>query len=352
MKYLIIFFISLLMSCSSNRENKHIDISLQRELEREKKIIEILENKYGFVDIDEKNTDLNYDQHDNGLIRVVYIQNKDFDYLPSEIYQLKHITRLDLRGANFKDLPDSLMSFKNLKELMLLNNPIIRVSEIKIPNSIENIRFDDCPMESFPKLQKENDSIPYKLFLSKTKIDSIPDFVGDMNICLLWANECPITYISPNLGNCENMYEVDFSRIKTDQFPEELGKLSKMNYVKLNRLKLNAIPEFIFEWKNLTAIKLNNNKIREVPEAIGQLKKLKSFYAQSNELTTLPKEFGQLKNIEFIDLEYNVLDHKSFPEEMFFPRNGDKARLYVSRPDCYTCFSVPEEQVRRAFKVL
>ena len=352
MKIIHILLLISFFSCSKRKKTKQLtEVEIQEQI-KEKALIKSLENQYGFVNIEKENKNLAYHFDENGFVRMIIIENTEMNVLPKEIYDFSRLESLYINNNQFTDLPDSLSNFKYLDFINIAENPIIEVKNTLLPNLMKQIHFNGCVLESFPQLKKENDSIAYKLFLTKTKIDSIPDFVGDMNIKLLWVNECPITYISPRLGDCENMYGIDFSRIKTNIFPKQLAKLKKMDYIKLNRLELTEVPDFVFEWESLTAIQIDYNKISELPSGIAKLKNLKSFYAKSNDFKTLPKEFGELKNIEFIDLEYNVLDYESFPKEMFFPRSGKKPRLYVGRPNCYDCFSVPEEQVRKAFRVL
>ncbi|WP_338396311.1 leucine-rich repeat domain-containing protein [Fulvitalea axinellae] len=348
MRDLFVIFLSMLSACSFLKKEEPVS----RELETERKVIRQLEEKFGFINVDEKVHDYSYYLDSAGFVEYIRIIDKNLEELPQEIFQLKRLTSIGLFSENITDIPKDLDKIESLEKINLLKMPIRRVSNLKLPDKLKFINFTECPLEEFPKLYKENDSIPYDLIISDTKIDTIPDFVGEMNLSELDAEHCPLTYVSPNLGDCENITQLNFEGIKNLKLPDELRKLKKVEDLNLKWTALRKIPDFVWEMKNLDALYITSNLITEIPPEIGKLKKLKFLYAQGNYIATLPKEFAQIKGIELIHLEGNPIKTRSLPAELFFPRTTkEKPELLVNVPGRYDCFSVPEEQVRQAFDV-
>ena len=356
MKYIYLLILSFLLSCTSNkRERKKINL-IQDEVQAEQINLAILKDKYGFESIDDGLDSLNYELDSLGRVVDIWINNLDIDTIPNEIFEFKNLDYLNLKHCLFTDIPNNIASFKRLKRLVLSENPIKKIENVNLPNSLEYLSIRKVPLEKFPHFTKENDSIPYRLFLPDTKIDSIPDFVGDMNLKTLWLQRCPINYISPNLGNCENMEELQFEANPfLKEFPKELAKLKKMEMIHMNWLPLRKMPEFIFEWPELYSIHIENSMISEIPSKIGKLKKLRFLYAEGNNVRTLPEELGKVPNIEFIDFDGCPIDISSIPAGFFPERDLPQKKLptlYLNAPNCYDCFSVPEEQVRKSYRLL
>ncbi|MCG8475922.1 MAG: leucine-rich repeat domain-containing protein [Cytophagales bacterium] len=289
-------------------------------------------------------------------LEMITITDTDISSLPKEIYAFKNLRRLYLENNQFTDMPEGLSRFKHLRSVHMSGNPIKKINNTLLPNSMMGVFLSETPLESFPHFTRKDNSGYFQLVLRDTKVDSIPDFVGEMNIASLWMQRCPITYISPNLGQCVNMNDMKFEANPfLKEFPETLANMKKMEHIEFNWLPLRKIPDFVWEWKELDALHLKGCLIQEIPPQIGELKKLRYLRVPGNKLSTLPAELGELPIIDYIGAEGNPLHPRSLPKGFFPDRQkptDSLPSLYVGAPDRYDIFSVPEEQVRKAYRVL
>ena len=161
---------------------------------------------------------------------ILEMENKNIEYLPSEIDILKDLFMLNLKDNHLTTLPVELSNIRNLIILMLCNN----------------------------------------------KIEQIPEFIYDMKrlstICLHGNS---ISDIKEDIQNLENLKTLTLSKNKIKTLPKSLSKLLKLEDLSIENnpdlenididiLKLPNLKEFLIDDRFLPFIVSNKNLFAKI----------------------------------------------------------------------------------------
>jgi len=233
-------------------------------------------------------------------LRELYLYNYydkkiNFDKLKN----LKNLNILMLDGQNeedSKEIPESIFSLSNLKNLTIANSAITSISEGL--TNLKNLRYLD-----------------------------------------LQFNE--ITVIPSNIELFKNLDTLYLNHNKIKVFPEELTNCEKLEDLNLNVNEIKELPESIDKLKNLKTLDLFSNKLTKFPKNIEKLSNLENLGLGWNEINDiLPESYNSLQNLKSITLWENknisgqVLSNPSLEEceyESFYD-------LCIDSNIEYTCF--------------
>jgi len=119
------------------------------------------------------------------------------------------------------------------------------------------------------------------------------------------------TSISEAMKSPSEVYKLDLSHKKLNQFPVEVFQMPNLKVLILKRNKIESVPSEIGLLSNLEVLDLSANRIAVVPSEIGALRSLKQLILNRNYISSLPDEISTLVNLEFLDLWSNEID--TFP---------------------------------------
>jgi hypothetical protein len=170
------------------------------------------------------------------------VRNSQFDfkdllieYNRNEFYsQLRQrpdtITRLDLYGCSFTQLPDELKFFTNLQELNLEGNDLgkAQLDCLSHFKRLKVLNLQDCNISTFPlpiiQLSQLEDLSVYGNSLS-----SIPDELYNVSsLRVLSIGNNNLTFLSPMISKLKNLRSLETSHTEIKRYPEELTKLKKL----------------------------------------------------------------------------------------------------------------------------
>ena len=226
-------------------------------------------------------------------LRELYLQNNDLTSLPSWIFYLKkikkldlsnnRITLLDLTWVNRTDLDQFLIA----SEIMLAGNPL--TCDCKMAATVKLI---SSVLEKHPKIKPRFSSWlcdwPHELkgksfldtnetnqWMTREKIQNCP------SACLR-RKRCSDGHI---VVNCES------------QNLEEMPSSMPQGRIELNLInnQIRKIPSYYY-LENLTVLKLTNNKVEQLQVSVLKgLKHVKTLMIDSNMLGSLPEEIIRLQ---------------------------------------------------------
>ena len=148
--------------------------------------------------------------------------------IPDEIGKLKALECLKLDYNDIPEFPSTLINLKNLKNLDLSKNNVIK----QVPKEITGIT-----------------SLKYLSMDWCKSLSLVPDDIG-------------------RLTNLENL-TITYTKIKG--LPESFGKLINLKHLDLTWNKLEKLPESIDCLKKLSSLNLYNNKLNSLPVGIFKL---------------------------------------------------------------------------------
>ena len=120
--------------------------------------------------------------------------------------------------------------------------------------------------------------------------------------------------LSEALINPDKVYRLFLSKSKLDSFPQQIALFKNLIELDLSKNRLKAIPPAIGELVHLRKLNLANNQLVHLPSEIGQLKELVYLGLNRNILEDLPPTIGELQNLEIIELWDNELN--DVPDEI------------------------------------
>lgn len=143
--------------------------------------------------------------------------------VPSGVFDLHWLTRLDLSNNEFNSLPEAITELQNLTSLRLSNN-----------------QFADLP-EPITRLRKLT-----HLFLDSNQLTNLPDETARLR---------DLTYLH-------------LSDNQLTSLPEVITQLRKLTCLYLNNNELTTLPEAISNLEKLSELYLNNNQLAIPPQEV------------------------------------------------------------------------------------
>ena len=184
--------------------------------------------------------------------------------LPVEIWQLTHLTTLDLNSNNLTHLPVEIRQLTQLTRLYLISNNLTHL-----------------PVEIGQLTQLTT------LNLSNNKLTIFPVDIGQLT----------------------HLTTLDLSNNKLTILSVEIGQLTHLTTLDLNSNNLTHLPVDIRQLTQLTRLYLQYNKLTHLPVEIGHLTQLTTLYLSNNQLTQLPVEIGQLTHLTTLYLHNNMIEN-------------------------------------------
>ncbi len=232
----------------------------------------------------------------------LYLSGQELTAIPKEIYELSHLTTLELGRNKILEIPEAIAQLTNLKILNLGRN-LIR----KIPEAIAQLT----------NLQE--------LYFSENQITEIPEAITELS---------KLTKLS--LFN---------NQIK--KIPEAITNLADLTTLYLNGNQITEIPETITKLPNLKTLSLINNEIEEIPEAIAQFSSLKNFYISENPITNIPGEVlaqGSEGILNFLRQTFEQEKQPLHEAKMLLVGQGSVGKTSLIKRLLYNSFDKDESQ--------
>ncbi|MDO8444569.1 MAG: leucine-rich repeat domain-containing protein [Deltaproteobacteria bacterium] len=165
--------------------------------------------------------------------------------VPDDLFELSHLTKLDLSKNHIETLPDSISKLVNLKELYLNEN---KLTTLPLAFSLlRNLVFLDIGLNVIERL-------PF------------------------------------DLHNLTNLEYLRLGSNKFTELPPGIGKLTKLQTLIADHLALSVFPSEVTDLKQLRILNLSNNKIVDLPREFTKLISLRDFIISGNNLTRPPLE--------------------------------------------------------------
>jgi len=192
--------------------------------------------------------------------------------LPSEIKDLKNITRLNVSNNKLTTLPREIRELKKLTKLNISYNQFV---------NLPPIIFE---LKSLTQLD-----------VSGNQLSSLPSEILNLkNLTKLNISNNHRITLSSDIFELNNLNELDVSNSRLTSLPSEIYKLKNLTYLNISNNQLTSLPSEIFELKSLTYLNISNNQLTSLPPEIAELKTLTHLNISNNQLTSLPAEILDL----------------------------------------------------------
>eukprot|EP01028_Stygiella_incarcerata_P004622 TRINITY_DN20275_c0_g1_i1.p1 TRINITY_DN20275_c0_g1~~TRINITY_DN20275_c0_g1_i1.p1 ORF type:complete len:437 (+),score=109.90 TRINITY_DN20275_c0_g1_i1:226-1536(+) len=261
--------------------------------------------------------------------------------IPKKVFELDHLSLLDVSNNALENVPSSIRSLRHLKQLVIAGNPIECVSDgigelsdtleifiakkcgpkLRLPQDFGQLRrlkhldLSLCLMEDLYPIDmfKSMDELVF-LDLSFNKLSRIPPYVGTLpklRTLMITGNAIRII---PNLPECLSVLNIGVNELTA--FEESLLRLSQLEELDIGDNMIHEMPKSLRSMKSLKKLRLSDNSIESLGHSLIGLTLLEDLEASSCGIQhLLDGTFISLRQMVRIDLSDNYID--SIPNEFF-----------------------------------
>lgn len=287
-------------------------------------------------------------------LRILILRRNKFTHVPSPIFQLSHLTELDLSHNCLSHLSEDIEHLKRLKKLGVSHNKIrylpsqigtlqaleevdVSFNELRdFPRSFTQLKklrtldVDHNKLENFPpellalgdleeldcsgnKLEGLPGNITMLqslkiLWLSSTRISCLPETFCDLqNLESLMLDNNSLAALPRSFGKMQTLKMLNLSSNSFEDFPQVILTIASLEELYLSRNRLSFLPHEVGRLSNLANLWLDNNRITFLPDSIVELEKLEELVLQGNQIAILPDNFGKLAKVNIWKVKDNPL---------------------------------------------
>jgi Leucine-rich repeat (LRR) protein len=208
--------------------------------------------------------------------RNLYLSGHRLNLLPSSVWQLQQLGRLDYMEGFLTEVPKEIANLSNL----------------------------------------------HTLYSSFNRINKVAPELGSLKkLTHLWLNDNRLVELPQALSKLTQLEELCLDNNGFRMMPSFIGSLKNLKQLRITGNLITEIPEFIYELENLESLSLGGNRIATISKKIGKLTKLHYLGLQNNPITKLPEEFNNL-NVHTLNLRNTAISNFSILNERL-----EKARI-------------------------
>ncbi|KAJ6238412.1 leucine-rich repeat-containing protein [Anaeramoeba flamelloides] len=161
---------------------------------------------------------------------------------------------------------------------------------------------------SYPNLKR--------LILKQNLIKNLPTKLGHLNNLqfLDYSQNC-LTNTPLNLWNLKSLKTLIIETNLLTTLDSRLSSLVDLESLRLRKNNLYCLPQSFSSFKFLKYLDLGNNVLKKLPVCICHLEHLTTLLLDQNRLRELPKDFNRLQSLNKLVLSFN--DFVEFPNEPF-----------------------------------
>ncbi len=221
-----------------------------------------------------------------------FAQEKSYNSIEEGLKSPDDVTILYLIDKHLKFLPDEIISFKNLEEIILDENPDLDLNQafsiLSQCKKLKSLSLGECNLDTIP-VSIQLLSTLEELDLSENNISNFPDAVRTM----------------------KNLKRLDFFDNKMSELHFSNDDLPKLEYINLCYNNFETFPTDLGNLKKLKTIRIWGNNMSVIPNSIEKLKHIEEINLSINNLDSFPKEFSKLKSLKVLSLKNNSLDERN-----------------------------------------
>jgi len=205
--------------------------------------------------------------------------------------------------CGLKTLDSSFYQLKNLKELQLQENEILRVPEgISALKSLTKLSFYKNKLTQLPEDLFDLKLVVIDLYYNELEV--IPEAIGDMSsLSILFLSNNKIYSLPESIGKLTSLEELYVHHNRLSVLPESISNLKKLRVGRVNDNYLVDFPTQFLGLELLEDLDISANQIKHIPDEVSALEHLRLFTYQDN-----PIDFNRQENKPLSQMIVNMID--------------------------------------------
>ncbi|MBN3278182.1 MFHA1 protein, partial [Polyodon spathula] len=264
-------------------------------------------------------------------LHILILRRNKFASIPLPVFELGHLTELDLSHNCLGNFSEEIGCLKNLKKLCISHNKLKALpSQIGTLQALEELDISFNELCQFPRsfgqlkklrtLDADHNKLaqfPQEILLlsdleeldcSGNKIDCLPTGIMTLqSIKILWLSSTKISALPETFCDLKNLESLMLDNNALTALPKPFGKLQRLKMINISSNHFEAFPLVILELVGLEELYLSRNKLSFVPEEIGKLCMLANLWLDNNKITYLPDTIVELGKLEELVLQGNQI---------------------------------------------
>ncbi len=245
-------------------------------------------------------------------VKMLALSDLGLTQFPAEIFELHHLTELNLGGNKLSFIPDDIEHLTSLEQLILYENELTRLP--KSLGKLSNLFKLDITENKFLKIPEciETLSSLTTLYLGYNQLSSIPKSIGGLSqLTHLSLNNNKLLKVPSCLRKLKKLTVLEISNNGISTIPFWIGELIQLRRLGLSSNQLQTIPDNLRRLKDLTELSLTRNNFTSIPDWIGNFSELLVLGLGGNHISTIPNSIENLKKLGLLYLWGNPLGHIS-----------------------------------------
>jgi Leucine-rich repeat (LRR) protein len=240
-----------------------------------------LPGQIGSESYDKKVTRLSelYTEPEMKTLKEVFIDKRNFDHIPDDLYTLTSITSLSITGLDTREIKNEIQHLASMEKLVIRGDSSEQLNEAFFGiKGLKRLTIGDSNLKKIP--------------------DQIAAFSGLEELAI---HNTKLEEVSEKLWELNSLYKVTLSNgalkeLKIKQLNSPIHELI------LSNNNLEEIPAVLYEKETLETLTLNNNNIKKLNKELIFSPGLRILNFSGNNITLLPDGLLQ-SNIQYLSLE-------------------------------------------------
>lgn len=238
-------------------------------------------------------------------LRLLNLSHNQLEHLPAWLDQFSYLQTLQLTSNQLQDLPETLRHCPALEVLDLRVNQFKVLNDQCLPISLVHLEISQ---NRLPKLHFKK-TFP-KLKILKININRLATFPKIKHAPNLSTLELSINRIKnwpKTLQPFSNLEKLTLGRNLLQLLPNDITQLPRLKYLDLSSNKLTKLSDSLGYCTDLRNLNLADNQLQELPSTLGQLSWLVDLNLSENQFSKIPQVVQQLQRLDRLDLSRNQL---------------------------------------------
>lgn len=229
--------------------------------------------------------------------------------IPDSILLFKNLKELTIYCIGSSYWPAGFSTFKKLEKLSISFDSVTPSPEIGNLTALRELTLQVGKAElpdSFTQLQQ----LTSLKILCSNKPSTLERVFSLKNLTMLNLNSWDdIQRLPGAIGNLTKLETLNMERNGITYLPPEIGKLTKLKHLNLWQNRLDSLPAEIGLLENLEELNLDENQLKKLPDGFGRLTKLETLNIWNNKLSALPAGIGNLSLLRTLNAADNPIQH-------------------------------------------
>ncbi|OWZ21552.1 putative LRR protein [Phytophthora megakarya] len=235
-------------------------------------------------------------------LRVMEVANNQLTALPENLGKMESLEVLLVSCNQIAELPSSIGTCVKLRTLNAYNNALTELGKpVSVLPELVELNASNNQITKLPNKLLSWKNLK-RLLLHVNHLESLPAFDALCNLEILQVHQNELKSL-PSMKNLVHLMKLDANSNEIIGLPAEVAHMTALTHLNLRRNRLKMIPHQLARCQALQILDLGANPINSpIPPGFAELSKLRTLLLDGCNITVLPIELIGLSNVCHVHL--------------------------------------------------